>query len=38
MLMLSNEERVGEIAQILSGSDVSQAAIQNAKQLLRFAK
>lgn len=38
MLMLSNEERVGEIAQMLSGSDVSQAAIQNAKQLLRFAK
>ena len=37
MLMLSDEERVREIAQMLSGSDVSEAAIQNAKELLRFA-
>lgn len=37
MLMLSDDERVREIAQMLSGSDVSEAAIQNAKELLRFA-
>ena len=36
MLMLSNEERVREIAQMLSGSDVSEAAIQNAKELLKL--
>ena len=35
MQMLSDEERVREIAQMLSGSDVSEAAIQNAKELLR---
>ena len=35
MLMLCDEERVREIAQMLSGSDVSEAAIQNAKELLR---
>jgi len=36
MQMLSDEERIGEIAQMLSGSDVSAAAIENAKQLLRI--
>lgn len=35
MKQLSDEERVHEIAQMLSGSDVSEAAIANAKQLLR---
>ena len=35
MLMLNDEERVREIAQMLSGSDVSEAAIQNAKELLK---
>jgi len=35
MQELTNEERVGEIAQMLSGSDVSDAAIDNAKELLR---
>jgi DNA repair protein RecN (Recombination protein N) len=33
---LSSEERISEIAQMLSGSDISDAAIQNAKQLLRI--
>jgi len=37
MLKLGDDERVREIAQMLSGSDVSEAAIQNAKELLRFA-
>ena len=36
MQQLTTEERVTEIAQMLSGSDVSEAAIQNAKQLLRL--
>ena len=36
MQMLTQNERVGEIAQMLSGSDVSEAAIQNAKQLLKL--
>nr|WP_288281617.1 DNA repair protein RecN [uncultured Prevotella sp.] len=36
MLMLNDEERVREIAQMLSGSDVSEAAIQNAKELLKL--
>ena len=36
MQQLTTEERVTEIAQMLSGSDVSEAAIQNAKQLLRI--
>lgn len=36
MLMLSDEERIREIAQMLSGSDVSEAAIQNAKELLKL--
>ena len=35
MQELSPDERVREIAQMLSGSDVSAAAIENAKQLLR---
>ena len=38
MTELTADERITEIAQMLSGSDVSEAAIQNAKQLLRFAK
>ena len=33
---LSPETRITEIAQMLSGSDVTDAAIQNARQLLRF--
>ena len=36
MTQLSSEERIREIAQMLSGSDISDAAIQNAKQLLRI--
>ena len=36
MKELSPEERVREIAQMLSGSDVTEAAIQNAKELLRI--
>jgi len=36
MTMLSQDERVDEIAQMLSGSDVTAAAIENAKQLLRL--
>ena len=36
MQMLTQDERVSEIAQMLSGSDVSEAAIQNAKQLLKL--
>ena len=35
MQMLTPDERVGEIAQMLSGSDVTAAAIQNAKELLK---
>jgi len=35
MKELTLEERITEIAQMLSGSDVSEAAIQNAKQLLK---
>lgn len=35
MKELTPEERITEIAQMLSGSDVSEAAIQNAKQLLK---
>ncbi len=35
MLMLGDEERVREIAQMLSGSDVTEAAISNAKELLK---
>ena len=36
MTELSSEERIREIAQMLSGSDISEAAIQNAKELLRI--
>ena len=36
MHQLSPDERIHEIAQMLSGSDVSDAAIANAKQLLRL--
>lgn len=36
MTQLTPGERVNEIAQMLSGSDVTDAAIQNAKQLLRL--
>jgi DNA repair protein RecN (Recombination protein N) len=36
MTQLSQDERIREIAQMLSGSDISDAAIQNAKQLLRI--
>ena len=35
MQLLTPDERVGEIAQMLSGQNVTEAAIQNAKQLLR---
>ena len=38
MQMLSTDERVKEIAQMLSGSDVSEAAMANARQLLRLEK
>ena len=34
MTLLSDEQRITEIAQMLSGSDVSQAAVDNAKSLL----
>jgi DNA repair protein RecN (Recombination protein N) len=34
MRQLSDEERVTEIAQMLSGSNVSDAAIENARALL----
>ena len=36
MQELSQDERINEIAQMLSGSDVSEAAIANAKQLLKL--
>jgi len=36
MQLLSADERIAEIAQMLSGSDVSNAAIQNAKELLKI--
>lgn len=38
MHLLNNDERVQEIAQMLSGSDISDAAIQNAKELLKSNK
>ena len=38
MQELDNNERIAEIAQMLSGSDVSEAAIANAKQLLKLRK
>ena len=36
MTMLSTDERVTEIAQMLSGSDITEAAISNAKALLKY--
>ncbi len=36
MVMLSQEERISEIAQMLSGSNISEAAINNAKALLQI--
>ena len=36
MRQLSSDERVTEIAQMLSGSDITNAAIQNAKELLKL--
>ena len=36
MQQLSEEERIHEIAQMLSGSDITAAAIQNAKELLKL--
>ena len=36
MVMLSQEERISEIAQMLSGSNISEAAISNAKALLQI--
>ena len=36
MKELNSEQRVEEIAQMLSGSDVSEAALANAKELLRI--
>ncbi len=36
MRQLTADERITEIAQMLSGSDISEAAIQNAKELLRL--
>ena len=38
MSLLTADERIAEIAQMLSGSSVTEAAIQNAKQLLRVKK
>ena len=38
MRMLTTEERVTEIAQMLSGSDVTVAAMENARQLLKLDK
>ncbi len=38
MVLLSAEERIAEIAQMLSGSEVTSAAIANAKQLLKTKK
>jgi DNA repair protein RecN (Recombination protein N) len=36
MHQLSKEERINEIAQMLSGSDITSAAINNAKELLNY--
>lgn len=38
MQKLTADERIAEIAQMLSGSDISEAAIQNAKELLKTEK
>ena len=36
MRLLSKDERINEIAQMLSGSDITEAAISNAKELLKL--
>jgi DNA repair protein RecN (Recombination protein N) len=36
MQELTDQQRIGEIAQMLSGSNVTEAAIANAKQLLKM--
>ena len=36
MLQLNDNERINEIAQMLSGSDITEAAVSNAKALLRI--
>ena len=36
MTELNNEERITEIAQMLSGSNITKEAIANAKQLLKL--
>ena len=36
MCRLSHQERVSEIAQMLSGSNISEAAIRNAEELLKI--
>lgn len=38
MIMLNDQQRIKEIAQMLSGSDISEAAINNAKELLSRAQ
>ena len=38
MRELTEEQRVNEIAQMLSGADVSDAALQNARELLEWSK
>lgn len=38
MYELTAEQRVGEIAQMLSGADISDAALQNARELLNLGK
>lgn len=38
MCELNKEQRVSEIAQMLSGADVSDAALQNARELLDLIK
>ena len=38
MRELTQEQRVNEIAQMLSGADVSDAALQNARELLDLSK
>jgi DNA repair protein RecN (Recombination protein N) len=35
MQELNKDERITEIAQMLSGSEITEAAIENAKQLLK---
>ena len=38
MKMLSSEERIDELAQMLSGSDITEAARSNARELLEKAR